>query len=184
MSNRLISVFLLTLLFAFSSQIFAQTLKIPFRDVGACPFECCMYREWTVNKDTKLLKQMSDNSAVAFKVTKGEKVNGLTGVVITTKPGIGKAIRDTYLEGYLKNVEKEKKMRIRKGQTFSLLTYEGEDVYLISYKGVLFTVSMYNDNLLKVNSPKSIWWVKIKNKKGQVGWTKLPENFDDMDACG
>ena len=64
------------------------------------------------------------------------------------------------------------------------LKIKGEDVYLISYKGVLFTVSMYNDNLLLVSGPKSIWWVKIKNKKGQIGWTKLNENFDDMDACG
>jgi hypothetical protein len=55
---------------------------------------------------------------------------------------------------------------------------------LISYKGVLLTVSMYNDELLKLSSPESIWWVKIKNKRGQVGWTKLNENFDDMDACG
>ncbi len=67
----------------------AQNLKMPFRDVGACPFECCTYREWRATKDTVLLKNMSGGSTAVFKVRKGEKVEGVTGIVITTKAGIG-----------------------------------------------------------------------------------------------
>ena len=32
--------------------------------------------------------------------------------------------------------------------------------------------------------PVSVWWVKIKTSKGITGWSKLPENFGGMDACG
>jgi hypothetical protein len=127
---------------------------------------------------------MDGHSTVAFKVKKGEKVIGMTGVVITTKAGIGKALKNTYLKGFLKGTEKEKKIKIKKGQTFALLTYEGEGFYSVWSQGVILSVSLNDDNLKEISAPKSIWWVKIRNKKGQIGWTKMTGNFDEMDACG
>src|SRR6266571_6504760 len=59
-------------------------------DYGACPFECCTYRRWSVIANTVLYKQRSTSSGVAFRVNKGDHVIGLTGVVITLK--VGKAI--------------------------------------------------------------------------------------------
>ena len=35
-----------------------------------------------------------------------------------------------------------------------------------------------------LNGPVAVWWVKIRNRRGQVGWTKFPENFDNKDSCG
>lgn len=87
MFKKSVVVFLFSFVSIFSSQIFAQTLELPYLDAGACPFECCTYRQWIANKDTVLSKNMSDNSPVAFRIKKGGKVTGLTGVVITTKAG-------------------------------------------------------------------------------------------------
>lgn len=163
--------FLLTL----NGQVSAQP-PVPYKDAGACPFECCTYREWTANKATVLLTKMSEGSSVAFRVKKGEKVSGVTGVVITTRAGTLKV---------LKNTTVSEKIRVKAGEFLYLLTYTGEGFYDIWYKGKIFNDSFYNNTALKlVSEPRAVWWVKIKNRKGQVGWTKLPDNFDDKDACG
>jgi hypothetical protein len=184
MINKYLLLFGLTILFFLSGNLSAQTLKLPFKDVGACPFECCTYREWTANKDTILYQQMKDGSPLAFKVRKKETVTGITGVVITTKPGIGKALKDVTVEIYEDNSQRQKKIKFRKGELLKLLTYQGEGFYSVWHQGKTYSVNLDDGNIKQLSRPISIWWVKIKNKKGQTGWTKLPENFDNMDSCG
>lgn len=182
MKYKLFGVIGVLLLNIFPS--FAQTLKMPFRDVGACPFECCTYREWTANKNTTLLKNMSGGATTLFKVRKGEKVQGITGVVITTKAGIGKATRNARLEYNDEKNNTARNISIKKGEQFLLLTYLGEGFYKVWYKGQILQSSMDDSQFKKLSEPKSVWWVKIKNRKGQIGWTTLNGNFDNMDSCG
>lgn len=184
MTNKYLPLFGLTILLLLSGNIFAQTLKLPFKDVGACPFECCTYSKWTVNKDTIIYKQMKDGSPIAFKVRKKELVTGITRVVIITKPGIGKVLKDVTIEVYEVETEKESNIRFHKGELFKTLTYRGEGFYSVWHKGKIYSVDLTDDNLKEISRPKSVWLIKIKNKKGQTGWTKLPENFDNMDSCG
>lgn len=151
-----------------------------YEDYGACPFECCTYRRWSVNANTVLYKQRSKSSGVAFRVKKGEHVIGLTGVVITVKPGqaVAKSATTTNTSG--------RNVRLRPGDLLYLLTYEGEDVFKIWYRGKVFEANTYmNQKDIKVlNRPQAVWWIKVKNNRGQVGWTKQNQNFGDMDACG
>lgn len=156
----------------------AQGPKLPYKDVGACPFECCTYRGWVANKDTIIYKEKRDGSPVAFRVKKRERVTGVTGVVITTKAGIVKVLRNT-------TINEEGTFHVRAGDTIYLLTYKGEGFYTIWYKGRYSVGAFYDDsNLRTVSDPDSVWWVKIRNRRGQVGWTRLPENFDNKDSCG
>ena len=90
---------------------------------------------------------------------------------------------------FLSEVEKNKVLPIEQlfvdlGEQFLLLTYLGEGFYKVWYKGQILQSSMEDSQFKKLSEPKSIWWVKIKNRKGQIGWTKLTENFDNMDSCG
>lgn len=184
MSKKNLFLIGFAILVVLSSPAFAQQkLNLPFRDVGACPFECCTYREWTVNKNTVLLKNMADNSPVYFRARRGEKVQGLTGIVITTKPGIREAARNTNIEYYDQKRSELRSISIKKGERFFVLTYLGEGVYKVWYKEKMYETHLDPPQFKKINDPLSVWWVKIKNRKGQIGWTKLVENFDDMDAC-
>lgn len=61
---------------------------------GACPFECCTYREWTVLVDTPLREAPNDRARILGKARKGATVQGLTGIVIVTKPGQMEVLRD------------------------------------------------------------------------------------------
>ena len=155
----------------------AQTLRLPYRDVGACPFECCVYREWKAIKPTTIFKNMNESSPVAFKIKKGEKVTGITGTVITSVAG--KAI---VLSNYIYEPTGAK---FKKGDVLSLLTYLGEGHYQVWQKGKFFDAPADADEHFKVTrQPKSVWWVKIKNRQGQIGWTISDGNFGNQDQCG
>jgi len=51
-----------------------------FVDPGACPFECCTYRQWTVTSDTALYDRPEGTKPVS-NVRKGETVVAIDGEV-------------------------------------------------------------------------------------------------------
>ncbi len=182
-----------SLLFA-TSVYSGQTPRPPvnYADFGACPFECCTYRRWSVVKDTVLYKSRSENSGVAFRVRKGEHVIGLTGVVITLK--LGKAVvRKATTIGMDK-----RKTKVKPGDVLYLLHYEGEGIYKVWFNGGIYENEMptspdlisktpagkKQENIEVLNEPETVWWVKVKNSRNQIGWSKQDQNFGDMDACG
>jgi len=164
-----------------------------YADFGACPFECCTYRRWGVSADTVLYKERSTRSPVAGRARKGEHVEGLTGVVITANPGVVKVKKEMTLgiDG--------RKVKARPGDVLYLLHYEGEGLYKFWFRGRIYQDEMpYQPRLHQsaeseakareliefVNEPETIWWVKVRNRRGQVGWTPRNEHFTDIDACG
>ncbi len=95
----LLSIFLV--LGLFGTGAFGQKSNgppVPYIDKGACPFECCTYREWNVTKPTTARKNMNDSSPVGFRMKPGERVMGITGVVITTQPGIVRVLKKQHSE--------------------------------------------------------------------------------------
>jgi hypothetical protein len=146
---------------------------IPYEDPGACPFECCTYREWTVEEDTVIRQHRTQDSPVAFEVKKGEIMTAMTGVVITTKAGLAKATH---------TVKVGDKM-IKTGGSVQLLTEKGEGIFKGWYRGKIVEVDVLEDFEM-VQHPEYIWWVKLKSEKGQIGWSNQPEHFGNKDACG
>jgi hypothetical protein len=52
----------------------------PYIDKGACPFECCTYRDWIANEEIALMDQPNGKKVVA-RIRKGEQVHAITGEV-------------------------------------------------------------------------------------------------------
>ena len=161
-----------------------------YEDYGACPFECCTYRQWTVNADTIFYQDRSPNSPVIYRAKKGEHVTGLTGVVITLQPGKALVKKATTLG------REPHQVQLKPGDVLYVLHYLGEGYYKFWFRG-----RIYEDELPSVNDrlsaaeqarqaiqplsdPQTVWWVKVKNKRGQIGWSKQDDHFDGMDACG
>lgn len=172
--NLLICCFVLTGTTAYSQQKSRPSPPRYYADFGACPFECCTYRQWTVTANTVLYKNRSQGSPVAFRVKKGEKVIGLTGVVITLKPG--KAV----VQKAMTLGSGNKKVQVKAGDVLYLLHYEGEGFYKFWFGGRIYEDEM---SFATVSEPQVVWWVKVKNRRGQIGWSKQDEHFGDMDAC-
>lgn len=162
-------------LLAVSSSAQRSGPRVPYVDKGACPFECCTYREWTVDKPTVMHKEMSDSSPVSFRLAKGEKVTGVTGTVITTRAGIVRVLKKNTLE----------KVRLNRGDNIFLLTYLGEGFNKIWFNGHIFQGEVMDKKIFKLTrQPVSVWWVKVKNRRGQIGWSRQPDNFGNKDQCG
>jgi hypothetical protein len=173
--RKVLPPFVLVLLsFSASAQKLA-TPPIPYEDHGACPFECCVYREWIANKITVLRADRRNNSPVIFTVRKSKKVTAITGVVITTRAGRAKMLRSDTIDG----------VRVKAGDILYVLTNRGEGFYSVWYKNRTLDYGLVDNPYVRLlNPPQSVWWVKIKNRKGQIGWSRQPENFDNKDECG
>lgn len=172
------NIFLLTLLLLIlgCKQSNAQP-TLPYYDWGAGPCEYCLYGDWTATKNTPLFRRMSVRSSVAFVVDDKEKVTAVTGVVITTQSGIGKALETTVLRKHNKPTDTYSDVKINRGDMFHVLTYHGEGLYTVWFGGQILQASMDLRELLTIRKPTFVWWVKIRNKKGQVGWTRMTRNF-------
>lgn len=169
------AVFFVTALFIGGVHAQSSGPRMPYVDNGACPFECCTYREWTVEKPTVAHREMRDSSPVTFRMKKGERVTGVTGTVITTRAGIVRVLRNTTLD----------KVILRRGDNLFLLTYLGEGFSKIWYKGRIFEGDPNDQELFKqIRRPIDVWWVKVKNRGGQIGWSRQPDNFGNKDQCG
>jgi hypothetical protein len=148
---------------------------LPFEDPGACPFECCTYRRWSVTAPISVRQDRSLNSPVVFSLRRGESVVGVTGVVVTTAPGQARVLKSMTVGG----------VRVRSGETVSLLTNVGEGHYKVWYRGKIEELPVLGSVDFKIlKEPQYVWWVKVKNSKGRIGWTDQTRNFHGMDSCG
>ena len=186
---------LIALLIPFT--VYAQTRPpLPYEDVGACPFECCTYREWIANKNTPIHRTRNNNSPVVFTVAPRERVQGVTGVVITTKAAEIRIVKSLTIQDYSgsRGTNNSRAIQARPGDIIYLLTSQGEGTYKAWFKGKIIIISaidvMEQNQRGSARSGSNIprttsnWWVQIKNRKGQIGWTDKPQNFDNKDACG
>src|SRR5437870_5625081 len=129
MKSRSLTAFAFCILAIIARDAVAQREpRMPYVDRGACPFECCTYRQWTVDKPTVVRSAMSDSSSVAFRLVKGEKVRGVTGTVITTRSGIAEALTSV----------DEGEVKLARGDRIHLLTHVGEGFMVAWFKGRIF----------------------------------------------
>lgn len=136
-------------------------------DRGACPFECCTYREWVARTDVTLLDTPNAKSAVG-QIKKGEKVLALTGEVHSVPLRV--VVHKDYPEAGVKT-----------GDTVYVLHYEGEGYWKAWHDGKIVDLEDFPGTGTK---PKTTWWVRLKTSSGAIGWAVEQRNFDNEDACG
>lgn len=148
---------------------------------GVCPFECCAYREWTVDQDTDLVAAPGSTQVVA-RVKKDAQVRGMTGEVhLQPEPVL--VLQDNPFP---------------KNSIVFVLDYEGEGFghvwsggkVISAFLGVqeyCFRVSdsCWGETLFPAGPRHpSVWWVKIRLPNGAIGWTDKTDHFGNKDACG
>lgn len=162
---------------------------IPFDEDGACPFQCCTYREWSVDWATDLHTDRRDDSPVAFQAALGDTVLALTGVVTTTKVGRATAKRDVMVG--------TKRLPVAAGQPIYLMRNVGGGDWKIWVNGV--TDEQYipsqgycngdkqssdECSLTVMEQPEIVWWARVRDMRGREGWTREVDHFGNIDACG
>ncbi len=144
----------------------------PYIHKGACPFECCTYRDWTTTAPVTLLDKPGGKKKIAD-VAKRIAVKALTGQVISHPARVVaiRAFEDT---------------PIRKGDAYYLLHYSGEGYWDAWFKGRVYSLDMtdYREDAEPLHSFKADWWVQLKTRDGKTGWVLNTGQFDNMDSCG
>jgi len=136
-------------------------------DKGACPFECCTYREWVVRTDVTLLDRPNGKRVVG-RVKKGQRVLALTGEVHSVP--LRMVAHHDYPDA-----------GVKAGDAVYILHYIGEGYWKAWHDGKLFEMDDFPD---KGSKPKTTWWVKLKTSAGAIGWTVEHGDFENQDACG
>jgi hypothetical protein len=137
----------------------------PYIDVGACPFECCTYRDWRAERPVVLFDR-PDGRRIA-ELGKEEWIRALTGETHSIPLRVV-ASREVPEAG------------IHPGDVFYVLHYEGEFYWLIWYEGKTFNAEAGDSRV-----PKTKWWAKVRRKDGSLGWVKAGGGaFSNQDQCG
>jgi hypothetical protein len=160
-----------------ASVVFADDHPVFYIDKGACPFECCTYRDWGTERTTKLYAEPKTSSTVVGVAEKGTTVKAQTGEV-HTKPG--------------KLIVRRDLSTFRKSDILWVYTYLGEGFFKIWYQGK-FIEDQIDFNIRNPTPvdwgyfeimPTSVWWARVRTPNGLEGWTNETENFSNQDACG
>ena len=166
--------------------------RVPYVELGACPFEGCAYGEWTSTDSVKVRRERDRRSPVVFDLATGDRVTAVTGAVIVLRAGRVEFTSATQLSS------QEGTVRISAGDTLFLLAYIGEgftNAWLHGrvYRGVDGATSFFDVRCTDepgrcsgrvVEPPLTEWWVQLRANDGRMGWTHEPEKFDGKNRIG
>lgn len=155
----------------------------PYESWGVCPFECCTYREWKADADISVHEKRSEQSTILYRLHAGERVEALTGVVVTKDPApihIDHAVNDGFTEG-----SEHPLLSFKPGDIVYMLAPLGEGSYLFWYQGKVYRSGIELAAMPGVEGKGMTltWWKQVRNKAGKTGWTQS-DHFQNADACG
>lgn len=149
---------------------------LPFYDRGACPYERCVYgQSWTAHRSATVYDTWKEGRQAVAQLAAGDKAIGVTGVVITVKPGLIRMDRD------LADLD------LRRGDTILTYAYRGEGFSAVWFKGAYhaeFDISFAknpdgtgcgNEHCAAtyVDLGKKSWWAEVKLASGRTGWVDM-----------
>lgn len=158
---------------------------VPYEVNGGCPFETCVYEEWTAKAPVDVRSGRQPNESIVFNLRSGDRIQAVTGVLVTIKPGrvLFKAPVD--LESGTGPVH------VQPGETLYILAYHGEGEATAWFKGRKYDrldgAEFFDARCEKASSacngsilewPQRVWWVQLRNARGVIGWTRETEKFD------
>lgn len=158
----------------------------PYVARNVCPFECCVYRTWSVHGRVPLYEAPRSDTEIEV-LEEGDTVVGRTGNVhLSPRPA-----------GVVHAVKLEDGTELSTGEILFVLDYLGEGYSKVFYEGEVhqaFTYGLRNycprlstdcwGEYLDSEGVNQVWWVKVDAPSGITGWTDRVGLFGGMDSCG
>ncbi|HUV70652.1 MAG TPA: hypothetical protein VMW15_13375 [Terracidiphilus sp.] len=157
---------------------------LPLFDWNACPFEGCSYRKWTAAAAVDIFDTWKPSRERIATLPVKAVVTGVSGVVITYKPGLIRLDRDMPQDD------------LRRGDTIRTYTYLGEGFSTVWFKGRFYrefdiSFAKWPDGSgcggthcagTYVDLGKKAWWAKVKLQSGVIGWVNMDKaEFEGVD---
>jgi hypothetical protein len=148
---------------------------LPFYDWGACPYEKCAYREWTAHRSVTVYDTWEQARRPIAELAEGDKVTGITGVVVTLKPGLIRMDRDLPKEN------------LQRGDTVLTYAWRGEGFSAVWFKGRYYpdfdiSFTKWPDGqgcggehcaATYMDLGSKSWWAEVKLNSGRTGWVEM-----------
>jgi hypothetical protein len=164
--------------------------SMPILAWGVCPREYCSYGNWIARRATLVRSDRQRDAPVAFRLYRGDRVFALTGVVVTTEPGIAEFSKDAVLTNYDPS-ETPQRVRFKKGDRLFILRFELEGQIAgwssgkaFDYLDGLFDCRPFDNSHCVaelIKRPVSEWWAQVQRNDGSKGWTRDMDAFDGID---
>jgi hypothetical protein len=136
-----------------------------------CPGEGCGYHRWLAMKELPLFDAWnSANPQQVYMVADRETITALSGVFITTKPGVEEILEPLNIGG----------MEANAGDLVYPLMSLGEGWVRAFFHGQVLDLSLYAGSrqlTRKIREYEAVWWAEIKTSTGAVGWTNEAQSF-------
>lgn len=175
-----------------ASGVVSRPPPLPYADQGACPFECCTYRKWTVLKPFTLHERPDDESNIVSRHPGDGTVEASTGVVITRVAAEIRILKKMRL-GNEQGTDTPGGLELEPGEIVYALHYLGEGYSLFWVRGKLLEAGEIDPRLVAnaeqteyrvITEFEYEWWARIVAADGKAGWALVREQFGNMDACG
>ena len=148
---------------------------MPFYDWGACPYEGCAYRQWTTHRSVTVYDTWKQGRRPIAQLAEGDRVIGISGMVVTLVPGRIRMDRDLPGED------------LQRGDTILTYAYRGEGYAAVWYKGRY--TSDFDISFAKLpdgtgcggehcaatytDLGTKFWWAEVKLESGRIGWVEM-----------
>ena len=174
--------------YARAAEIELKLLDEPIYDEGACPFECCVYDKWDVQKDVLVFPEIDANQSMAV-LKVGHTVEALSGTVVNTQVAEISLIKDTVF--YEINADA---VTFPIGTKIKILHPIGEGAWRVQINGGLYNSSIeiekqlgLKPGQLSAENIKFKWWSLVNLKKilgNKTGWVDMDTaSFAGVDQC-
>jgi hypothetical protein len=155
---------------------------------GVCPFECCTYRDWTLETTATVRAEPSADASVIANLAVGTVIRADSGNVYVTQPGLVVADQPFPVE------ETPNAPMVAAGDTLYLLDNMGEGFVHTRYRGRIYETSgaawfgggppgsTTAGRLIR--ETVSQWWAHVTLADGRAGWVLMDDvRVDGADAC-
>jgi hypothetical protein len=160
----------------------------PYTVADTCPFECCIYGEWTA-LDTLSARENPQTAAPnAFELGTGESFIAHTGNVVVSK--LGRARVDGKLELSRMAGDVMETTAVAPGTILYILDSIGEGFVHVWYEGEIWDTDFGwmdtgEGQAEMLEFATTEWWVLVENADAQRGWLLVDDTgkINGLDAC-
>lgn len=167
---------------------------LPWITKDICPFECCQYGDWSVEKDTMLYRALGDKEPVG-RAMQGSTVEAVTGDVYVSEAVPIVVVDEIEIREYSRD---KRTVTFVPGDLLFFLFYTGEGWGRAWGDGRELIVESsdvqnqcphpsrrcWGEYLEPIHEPPQLgWWVQIRLPDGTLGWTAETHHFGNSDGC-
>lgn len=163
---------------------------------GACPFECCVYRDWVAEAPVIVRTEPDSSAPVVVTLRVGERFAADTGFVRITSAQL--VIVTEPVEAYRVSARPEggEPHTLAVGDTVLVLEHQGEGHFLVTDGQTMYSAPQFwpgEDGWEPYGGAKGTvlgrhgaeWWAYVWTAGGQSGWIDAYRSeLGNVDACG